>query len=473
MPDFARAADDAEARRRGGGGGGAARAGRRRCWCWSGCCSRRGSSIVIAPGFEGEKRELTIRLVRILFPGAGLLVLSAWCLGVLNSHGRFFLSYAAPVIWNLAIIVALVLVRRTHAGLSDSPSIAAWGSVGGQPAAVRLQLPAVLRLLDGLRPAGLAPRRAPAVRAMLANFGPVFVGRGVVQISAYVDTAARQPAARPAPSPRVSYAQVLYTLPGESLRDVGLGRGAAGDVERDRQEEERAAPRCRARLDGGAPADRLLRRAVGRRSSWRSATSSPARCTRSGEFTREMTLYVWAILAGAAVGLLPSTLGRLYASTLLRAARHPHAAPVRPAPGRPVHAAGIPLRAADFRRALGLERALGRRRDSRSPRGSRRWVEYALLRRRAAPADRRDARSRRAPGRGSGRRPRSAAAAAWLLRGLLPAQHPICSGRCWCSARSAWCIFGVDRGLGCAGGAGSAAHSTEAESVAIRRSDRC
>src|SRR5262245_4039057 len=63
---------------------------------------------VIAPGFEGEKREATIRLVRILFPGAGLLVLSAWCLGILNSHGRFFLSYAAPVIWNLTIIATLI-----------------------------------------------------------------------------------------------------------------------------------------------------------------------------------------------------------------------------------------------------------------------------------------------------------------------------------------------------------------------------
>src|SRR5208282_39375 len=38
----------------------------------------------IAPGFHGAKRELTIRLVRILFPGAGLLVCSAWCLGILN-----------------------------------------------------------------------------------------------------------------------------------------------------------------------------------------------------------------------------------------------------------------------------------------------------------------------------------------------------------------------------------------------------
>src|SRR5262245_59269805 len=62
----------------------------------------------IAPGFEGVKRELTIRLVRILFPGAGLLVLSAWCLGILNSHRRFFLSYTAPVLWNVAMIGTLL-----------------------------------------------------------------------------------------------------------------------------------------------------------------------------------------------------------------------------------------------------------------------------------------------------------------------------------------------------------------------------
>ena len=67
---------------------------------------------MIAPGFSGEKRELTILLVRILFPGAGLFVMSAWCLGVLNSHRRFFLSYAAPVVWNLVMIGALLLSAR-------------------------------------------------------------------------------------------------------------------------------------------------------------------------------------------------------------------------------------------------------------------------------------------------------------------------------------------------------------------------
>ena len=62
---------------------------------------------ILAGGFDGEKRALTVRLVRILFPGAGLLVLSAWCLGILNSHRRFLLSYAAPVIWNAAMIATL------------------------------------------------------------------------------------------------------------------------------------------------------------------------------------------------------------------------------------------------------------------------------------------------------------------------------------------------------------------------------
>ena len=65
---------------------------------------------VIAPGFQDERRELTIRVVQILFPGAGLLVLSAWCLGILNSHHRFFISYTAPVAWNVAIIASLNLI---------------------------------------------------------------------------------------------------------------------------------------------------------------------------------------------------------------------------------------------------------------------------------------------------------------------------------------------------------------------------
>ena len=66
---------------------------------------------LIAPGFDPERRALTITLVRILFPGAGIFVISAWCLGVLNSHRKFLISYPAPMLWNVAMIAALAGLR--------------------------------------------------------------------------------------------------------------------------------------------------------------------------------------------------------------------------------------------------------------------------------------------------------------------------------------------------------------------------
>src|SRR5438309_1776466 len=71
----------------------------------------------ILRGFKGETRALTIRLVRIIFPGVGLLVMSAWCLGILNSHRRFFLSYVSSVMWSAAIIGALLAFR--HHGMEQ------------------------------------------------------------------------------------------------------------------------------------------------------------------------------------------------------------------------------------------------------------------------------------------------------------------------------------------------------------------
>src|SRR5258708_4148031 len=106
---------------------------------------------VIAWGFKGETRELTIRLARILFPGAGLLVMSAWCLGVLNSHHRFFLSYTAPVVWNVAIITSLLMFGG-RVGQFPLAEVAAWGSVIGSALQFGVQLPTVLRVVHRLRP---------------------------------------------------------------------------------------------------------------------------------------------------------------------------------------------------------------------------------------------------------------------------------------------------------------------------------
>src|SRR5260370_17969962 len=62
---------------------------------------------IVAPGFVGERRELTIELVQIFFSGAGLLVMSALCLRRLKRPRKFFLSFTPPVIWNISILTAL------------------------------------------------------------------------------------------------------------------------------------------------------------------------------------------------------------------------------------------------------------------------------------------------------------------------------------------------------------------------------
>jgi len=162
----------------------------------------------IAPGFHGAKRVLTIELVRILFPGAGLLVLSAWCLGILNSHRRFFISYIAPVVWNGAMIATLLGFGR-HYGQFPLAVILAWGSVAGSGLQVAVQWPAVRRLLGRLRLS--LDHRAAHVREVVRNFVPVFFSRGVVQISAYVDAllASLLPTGAVA---TLAYAQTLYLL---------------------------------------------------------------------------------------------------------------------------------------------------------------------------------------------------------------------------------------------------------------------
>jgi peptidoglycan biosynthesis protein MviN/MurJ (putative lipid II flippase) len=91
---------------------------------------------ILVPGYTDETYELTVQLTRIMFPGIGFLVLSAWCLGVLNSHRQFFLSYVAPVLWNVAQIVALlaaVLVVGGYKTLDQKESLAVALAAGVLP----------------------------------------------------------------------------------------------------------------------------------------------------------------------------------------------------------------------------------------------------------------------------------------------------------------------------------------------------
>lgn len=327
----------------------------------------------IAPGFEGAKRELTIHLVRILFPGAGLLVFSAWCLGILNSHHRFLLSYAAPIAWNLAIVAALLAAGRST-DTDRIASAAAWGSLAGSGLQVLVQLPAVAALLG--RITGSIRDARGHVATVLRNFGPVFVGRGVVQISAYVDTviASLLPAGAVA---ALSSAQVLSILP-VSLFGMSISAAELPAMSRAGGGGPEVSAELRRRLDAGL---RLIAYFVVPSAMAFLALGDllAAALFQAGRFTRADSVYVWGILAGSAIGLLASTLGRLYASTwyALRDTR----TPLRFALVRVALTIGLGLAfALPLPRLLGIDPKWGAAGLTASA-GIAAWVEFFLLRR--------------------------------------------------------------------------------------------
>jgi putative peptidoglycan lipid II flippase len=274
----------------------------------------------IAPGFTGETRQLTIKLVQILFPGVGALVMSAWCLGILNSHGRFLLSYSAPVLWNLFIIAGLLIFGTTQS-LSALVVSAAWCSVLGSLAQLLVQVPTVWRLTRRLRFS--LDTASTHVRSVLINFVPVFISRGIVQLSAYVDNVL----ASLLPSGSVALlncAQTIGLLPislfGMSISAAELpamSRVLAGDEKVVRVELAKRLHAAMRRM-----AFFVIPAAM---SFFAFGDTLAGLLYQSGRFTHGDTLYVWALLIGSGIGLVASTSGRVCSSAFyaLRDTRTP------------------------------------------------------------------------------------------------------------------------------------------------------
>jgi putative peptidoglycan lipid II flippase len=327
----------------------------------------------IAPGFHGDKRLLTIRLVQILFPGAALLVFSAWCLGILNSHRKFFLSYAAPVVWNIAMITTLLWGGRHH----TEPRLAvllAIGSVVGSALQFAVQLPTVLRFLWPLRMhlsfSGLH------VQTVSRNFFPVFLSRGVVQISAYVDSWLGSFLGTGAVA-ALAYAQTLYTLP-VSLFGMAVSAAELPAMSSALGTPAEIAEALRGRLAAGLQqiAFFVIPSAAG---FVLLGDVIVGFIYHTGHFQHSDVMFVWAVLAGSSVGLLASTSGRLYSSAFyaLRDTRTPLLFAVL----RVALTLGLGyLCALPLPRLLGLDQRWGTAGLTFSA-GVAGWLEFVLLRR--------------------------------------------------------------------------------------------
>ncbi len=263
----------------------------------------------IAPGFQGEKRELTIKLVQILFPGSGLLVMAAWCLGVLNSHHKFFLSYTAPVIWNLTIIATLLWFGKSHSQYNLA-EITAWGLVVGSFLQFAIQLPLTLKLVKNFRPS--LDTNFSHVKIIIKNFFPVVISRGVVQLSAYIDSMLASLLPTGAVS-TLAYAQTIYLLP-ISLFGMSITASELPAMSAINGTQDEISSALRIRLNQGLKKIAFF--------------IIPSICAflflgdvlvaalfQTGEFGHNDSLYVWGVLIGSTIGLLASTLGRLYSST--------------------------------------------------------------------------------------------------------------------------------------------------------------
>ena len=277
-------------------------------WCWpDGCWPSRWCRCCCG-GCRDDTADLTAELVRVMFAGIGFIVLAAWALGVLNAHRRFFLSYAAPVIWNAAQVGFMVgawavwhnVDPATRA--SDVAKMAAWGVVVGGALQFLVQVPLVLRLAPTLRLS--LNWRPPDVRVVLNRFAPALLGRGVVQVSAYVDLILAGLLAGGAIA-ALGFAQVIYFLP-ISLFAMSVAASDLPEMAREQGDPETLRRRLQTGLDrigfyvlfsavafitmGGLIVGALLER---------------------GQFNGDQTVQVWWILAAYSLGLVATASARL------------------------------------------------------------------------------------------------------------------------------------------------------------------
>ena len=322
---------------------------------------------VLAWGFAPESRELTIVLVRILFPGIALLVMSAWCLGVLNSHRKFFLPYVSPVLWNIALIATTYLAgHRFGKDLESQVIWIAWGFVIGSAAQFLIQLPATIALLRHIRPS-LAVSN-PNVKQVLHAFVPIVLSRGSVQISSLIDQMLSSSFGERIVG-GMANAQVLYLLP-VSLFGMSIAASELPEMSESTNDEIRNRLRIALR--------RVVFLVVPSAVAFVTIGGSlVALLFQTGRFSAADTTVVWIILSGSALGLSAGTQGRVLNSAFyaIKQPRQPlYAALVRiTITGVAGWALTLPLR-----RAFGYSATWGAFGLTASA-GFGAWVEFLLL----------------------------------------------------------------------------------------------
>ncbi|WAM48084.1 murein biosynthesis integral membrane protein MurJ [Vreelandella venusta] len=140
---------------------------------------------VFAPGFgrDPEKLAMTADMLRLTFPYLLLISLTAFSGSVLNTWNRFAVPAFTPVLLNISLIGAALLLMP----LMEEPAMAlAWGVLIAGAAQLAFQVPFLLRL--GLLPTPWPNFAHEGVKRILKLMAPALFGVSVSQINLLLDT---------------------------------------------------------------------------------------------------------------------------------------------------------------------------------------------------------------------------------------------------------------------------------------------
>ncbi|MGE5586216.1 MAG: murein biosynthesis integral membrane protein MurJ [Bacillota bacterium] len=143
--------------------------------CFAGPVAR-----LVAPGFEGHVRALTVSMSRIMFPMVLFQGLSGILTGMLQTEGNFTTPALVSLAFN-AVLIASILGLGPVFGIG---AVAA-GTVVAVAAQALLQMPALARL--GYKWEPVLDFRDPGLRRIGALVGPVLLATAVGQLGLVVD----------------------------------------------------------------------------------------------------------------------------------------------------------------------------------------------------------------------------------------------------------------------------------------------
>ncbi len=166
---------------------------------------------LFAPGFKNNPHlmHLTVSLSRVLFPILILLGASGIVVGILNSYDRFGAFAISPFFWNVAIIIALVVLKPLFAPQNQIYAYAIAILIG---TAVQLMIPLWDLRNTPFHFTWSFEWRNPGVRRVLLLMLPVTISLGLINFNALINSTFGSLVSKDAPA-AIDKAFRLYQLP--------------------------------------------------------------------------------------------------------------------------------------------------------------------------------------------------------------------------------------------------------------------